>query len=424
MKVGSAARHLPAQGNSRHVLTRSCLIVIVACSLLLSPLACGADADNTAAARALSTAPSHPLSRRDCAVPIRQIPALRGTFMVGSLAEWQTARDVIVHTPGDEIFPGVIHPDAALFEKPFSLENAQREHDDFVCLLKENGARVFRLTDILLAGTIDEEGNPVQGQALADLQAFAGQFLRYDTSSLPPEMHHHQEGYKQSVLQALHPRELVRIILMQPTVKLVSTAGHNTGYAATYLFNPVMNLYFMRDQVITTARGMVIGKFNAQQRDLETQIAGFAYEKLGIQPILRIQGEGRLEGGDFIPAGDTAFQGQGLRTNGEAVRQMLAALTYGTRRVLIVKDPWQNQIQMHLDTYFNIIGDKLAVMVDDRMDIRDTGGNLIQPANPGKKPTVDVYELIGPTYQLAVKDGDFQEYLEKTLGYRIIPLCR
>ena len=357
----------------------------------------------------------------DCAVPLNQIAALSGTFKVGSFAEWKTAKDVIVHTPGDEIFPGIIHPAAALFEQPFSLEGAQREHANFICLLKKNGARVFRLVDILQAGTIDDKGGVVQGQALSDLQAFAGQFLKYDTSGLPPDMRSNQEEYRKSVLKALHPRELVRILFMQPTVKLVSTAGHNTGYAASYIFSPVMNHYFMRDQVITTAAGMVIGKFNATQRDIETQIAAFAYRKLGIKPVFQITGEGRLEGGDFIPAGDNAFLGQGLRTNPEAVRQMLEARAFGAKRVLIVKDPWKNQVQMHLDTYFNIIGDKLAAMVEDRMDIKDANGKVVKPANPAKKPTVDVYELNGASYQLVVENAPYQDYLEKNLGYNFIP---
>lgn len=74
-------------------------------------------------------------------------------------------------------------------------------------------------------------------------------------------------------------------------------------------------MYFMRDQVITTPKGIVVGKMNSYQRRVETDIVRFALQKLNIKPILEIQGDGRLEGGDYIPAGEYVLIGQGLRTN-------------------------------------------------------------------------------------------------------------
>jgi arginine deiminase len=360
---------------------------------------------------------------RGCAVPASEIGALAGSIEVGSRAEWLTAKDVVVHAPGEEVFLGVVHPDAALFEQPFSLQGARQEHERFVCLLKKNGARVLRLVDILMSGAVDAGDHTIEGPPLRALQAFAGRFLSYDAAALPLEQRARQEEYKQSVLAALHPRELVQIILQQPTVVLASTAGHNTGVSASYVVNPVMNQYFMRDQVIVTARGMVVGKFNAVQREVETSIVRFAYQKLGIVPLFEVSGDARLEGGDFLPAGDVALIGQGLRTNAAAVAQLLDARVFGTRWVLVVKDPWKNQAQMHLDTYFNILGDRLAAMVEDRLDGKDSAGNIVRPASSNMKPRVDVYELDGGGYRQIVHDGDFQGYLEQTLGYTLIPVA-
>jgi arginine deiminase len=44
------------------------------------------------------------------------------------VAEWQQAWVALVHTPADELFYGVLHPDAALFERAFSLTGARDEH--------------------------------------------------------------------------------------------------------------------------------------------------------------------------------------------------------------------------------------------------------------------------------------------------------
>jgi arginine deiminase len=186
--------------------------------------------------------------------------------------------------------------------------------------------------------------------------------------------------------------------------------------------NPLMNLYFMRDQVVTTAKGLVIGHFNAVQREMETKIARFAYAKLGITPVFEVFGNARLEGGDFIPAGNVAFIGQGLRTNAEAVKQLLDAQVFGTKWVVVVKDPWKNQDQMHLDTYFNIIDKNLAVLVEERMNIRDEKRRLQKSADPARKSSIDVYESTPDGYRKKIADADFQTFLENTLGIHLIPV--
>lgn len=342
--------------------------------------------------------------------------------VVGSRAEWLAAKTVVVHTPGDEIFFGLAHPAAALFERPFSLDGARKEHSDFICLMASNGVKVLRLVDILLAGTVDAAGVTRPGQELDRLRTLAIESLRYDTRALPKKMAAGQTAYKKDVIGKLHPRELVSIIMQQPSIALRSTKGHNTGLYASYRTNPVMNLYFMRDQVITTAKGLVVGHFNAPQRELETKIVRFAYEKIGITPVYEVTGKARLEGGDFIPAGDTALIGQGLRTNAEAVRQLLKVDAFGTKRVAVVRDSWKNQDQMHLDTYFNIIDKNLAVIVEERIDQRDSSGKIVKASDPAKKSVVDLYEMKGGAYVKTAGDIPFQKFLEDDLKMKLIPV--
>lgn len=98
----------------------------------------------------------------------------------------------------------------------------------------------------------------------------------------------------------------------------------------------------MRDQIITAPTGIILGKMNSHQRYVETEILKFALNKLGIKPVLEIQGEGRIEGGDYLPAGGYVLIGQGLRTNIAAITQMMKAKVFGTAKVVAVKDKWQN----------------------------------------------------------------------------------
>jgi arginine deiminase len=254
------------------------------------------------------------------------------------------------------------------------------------------------------------------------LRGLAAGSITVDASALPADQQAEQGASLAKTLEALHPRELVSIILNCPTVRLRPSLVPNTRYAASYELNPVMNLYFCRDQQITTAKGVVIGRMNSEQRALETQIMRFVLRKLGIEPIYEVTGQGRLEGGDFLPAGDTAFIGQGLRTNAEGVRQLLEHRVFGVPRVVVVRDPWQTQDQMHLDTYFNILGPTRAVLVADRMDVRDAAGKVVKPARPDRRCAVDIYELREGAYQPAGRDQDFQAFLEQEMGFRLTPV--
>ena len=341
---------------------------------------------------------------------------------VGCRAEWDLPTDVLVHTPGDELFMGVIHPEAALFERAFDVEGAAAEHRAYISLLRRNGARVYTVVETLLAGTVDERGRALPGADLDALRGFAKGFITIDASALPADQQAEQAAYLDETLAALHPRELVQIILNCPTVHLRPSLVPNTRYAASYELNPVMNLYFCRDQQITTARGVVVGRMNSEQRAVETLIMGFVLRKLGIEPIYEVTGEGRLEGGDFLPAGDTAFIGQGLRTNAEGVRQLLEHQVFGVPRVVVVKEPWHNQDQMHLDTYFNILSPSSAVLVAERMDIRDAAGDVTQPARPDRRCKIDVYELRSGRYEPTMEDGDLQTFLEQEMAFRLIPV--
>jgi arginine deiminase len=341
---------------------------------------------------------------------------------VGCRAEWDRPTDVLLHTPGDELFLGVLHPEAALFECPFSIDGAAAEHRRYLDLLRAQGAHVYTVVETLLAGTLDAQGRPLPGPALDQLRNFAKGFVKLDTSKLKPEEQAEQVVYLDKTLAALHPRELVRIILQCPTVRLRYSLVPNMRYTASYELSPVMNLYFCRDQQITTAKGVVMSRMNSEQRAVETEILRFVLGKLGIQPIYAVTGEGRLEGGDFLPAGDIALLGQGLRTNAEGVRQLLEHAVFGTPRVAIVKDPWQKQVQMHLDTYFNILGPRRAVLVEERMDIRGPDGRIIKPAVPEMRCKVDLYELQEGQYVPIRRDIDFQSFLEKEMGFTLTPV--
>ena len=65
------------------------------------------------------------------------------------------------------------------------------------------------------------------------------------------------EQYKRQVLEEMSPEQLIDVILCRPTVEM-RPSFRDTGYTATYRFEPLTNMQFTRDQQITTRRGLVM----------------------------------------------------------------------------------------------------------------------------------------------------------------------
>lgn len=316
-------------------------------------------------------------------------------------AEWTKAGDILMHTPGQELFDGVIHPKAGLFEDYFDVDKAADEHKGYMAMLKRNGIRVHTVADILSEVGIDT------------LRTLAGAVLIYDVSAIPGESKKATEDYRQEVLSEMSRRDLIRCILLQPTVKLSKT-DNNTGYEAQYIQNPLMNLYFTRDQSVTTPRGHIICNMNSKQRSPETKIIETCYEHLGVKPVLKIEGDARLEGGDYIPAGTVSFIGCGMRTNDSAIRNMLEHDAFGHDTVVVVRDHKLWQMQMHLDTHFNIIDKDLCTMVSSRLNAA--------PGTP-EYNTCDIWarEPGTLTYTKLEEERPFVQYIRER-GFSIIPI--
>lgn len=310
---------------------------------------------------------------------------------------------ILVHDPTDELFLGALHPDAALFSDYIDIREANREHRNFRRLLSKCGFDVRTVRDVILQGTIDAHGKPVHGKALDQLKEFAAGFLEYDSSDCSVDSRQ-QEQYKRQVLTKAHPVDLLNIILSRPRIILHATDA-NTGFSADYMTRPMMNLIFTRDSMLSTRKGMVIGRFHSPQRTCEQLVAEFCLQKLGVEPVLKIpvQGDTFLEGGDYVSCGDVSFICYGMRTTRPAVDMLLEKDVFGTGTVVVVKDRLFSQAQMHLDTYFNMADADLAVMCERRYRAK--------PGDP-EFLTVDVYTRRNGKYELTLPDEPFVKYIE------------
>ncbi|RMF55405.1 hypothetical protein D6745_02365 [Candidatus Woesearchaeota archaeon] len=330
---------------------------------------------------------------------------------IGCNAEYDRARVVLVHTPNVELAIGTECAKGSLFEGPLNFREVKKEHDRFKSKLRNKGIKVIDITDVLLDGTRDQNGNPVDSPSLDALREFANQSLKYDyktdgNNKFSQDEIDRFEAAKRISIQMAEPEQLLDIILRRP-LKIIEKVDINTNYVTKNMESPLYNLMFMRDQMITTDKGIVLGSMNSEQRRLETEIVKFVLDKIGIKPVYVFsEQDGKLEGGDFIPAGDHAFLGQGLRTNSKGVQTLLAKRTMSFPTVYIVKDGHKEQDEMHLDTYFNIVSRKKAVILKTRLD--------------DPKTRIDVYTLQHDgTYERTSENLSFRQVLSKE-GYSFV----
>ena len=87
-------------------------------------------------------------------------------------AEYHKAGSILMYTPGTELFDGVIHPDAGLYETYFDIDKAADEHRNYISMLEKEGCNVYTVTGILLSMPHDS------------LVALAEPSLTYDVSNL------------------------------------------------------------------------------------------------------------------------------------------------------------------------------------------------------------------------------------------------
>ncbi len=319
-------------------------------------------------------------------------------------AEWMQAGTILMHTPGQELFYGVIHPSAGLFEGYFDVDKAAEEHKYYMQVLKENGAEVYTVYDILMKTPREE------------LQKLAEKVLVYKVDAQYAEA---QEAYRQETLGKMSAADLVRIILLQPTVNLRKT-GFNTGFEASYTTNPLMNLYFCRDQSISTPKGQIICRMNSSQRFPETNIIEACYKSLGTDIVYRIKGEDSyLEGGDYIPFGTIGLIGSGLRTTQGAIDELLANDVVGHDTLVVVRDAWKDQYQMHLDTYFNVIDKDLCTLCFNRYDAASEGdNNFLTISMYAREPGTTAYHQVE-----AYEGHSFIDFMQKR-GVKFIRVAK
>lgn len=155
-------------------------------------------------------------------------------------------------------------------------------------------------------------------------------------------------------------------------IKALASEGAEVVYAGSGEGLSMDSLY-VRDASIICDRGAILCRMGKQARMAEPENLGLVYERLGIPVIGAIQGEGRLEGGDFVWLGPRlAAVGEGYRTNPEGIAQLRELLGDSVDELITVPLPHYRGPSdvFHLMSVISPLDDDLALVYSPLMPVR------------------------------------------------------
>ena len=329
---------------------------------------------------------------------------LHNTCEVGKL------RRVMLHRPGRELenlMPE--HLERLLFDDIPYLKVAQEEHDAFAQCLRESGAEVVYLGD-LVAETIAGDG---------ELRlALIEQFL--DEAGVEG---HRMRSIVRDYFRDMEDRQLVDV--MMAGIRKSDIRGFETGKLADFLsyrsddypflIDPMPNLYFTRDPFATIGTGVSLHRMHTQTRHRETLFGKFIFEHHPIYskaPKWYDRGESSsLEGGDILVLSPEVLAvGISERTEEDSIDKFahtVLSISKTFKKILAFNIP-KSRSFMHLDTVFTMV---------------DTDKFTVHP-NILNQITVYVMELQDGKIHIQEEQGRLEDILKKHLHLDRVSLLK
>ena len=328
---------------------------------------------------------------------------LHNTSEIGRL------KKVMLHRPGKELenlMPEYL--ERLLFDDIPYLKVAQAEHDAFAQCLRDNGAEVVYLRE-LVEETLAE---PDVRRELTE------QFL--DEAGLE---NHRIREILQDYFAEMDNGALVDT--MMAGVRKSDIRGFETGKLADYLsfrsdeypflIDPMPNLYFTRDPFATIGTGVSLHRMHTVTRNRETLFGKFIFQYHPVYkdaPKWYDRGEtSSLEGGDIlILSPEVLAVGISQRTEGDSIDKFahtVLSISKTFKKILAFNIP-KSRSFMHLDTVFTMVDrDKFTVHPNILSEI-----------------TVYVMELVDGKVHIREEQGRLEDILKKHLELEQVTLIK
>ncbi|MFE5910542.1 arginine deiminase [Streptomyces wedmorensis] len=320
--------------------------------------------------------------------------------------------------------PGLAHrrltptnSDDLLFDDVMWVENAQRDHADFVNKLTQRGVVVVELHQLL-----------AETMAIPEAKAWL-----LDRKIVPNEVGLGLVDDTRAFLDSLDPRELAEFLIGGlSTADLpdefrsgyVSLAREGIG-AREYLMPPLPNTLYTRDTTCWLYGGVTLNPLYWPARHSETLLMKAVYT---FHPDFKEStvwwgdpeqdwGQATFEGGDIMPVGNgVVLMGMSERTSRQAITQVAAALfRNGAAEHVVVAGMPKLRAAMHLDTVFTFADRDIVTLYPTIMDAVHTFSLRpsdkapgVEITDEGTTPFVDVVaKSLGlPKLQVIETGGD------------------
>ena len=322
-------------------------------------------------------------------------------------------KKVLLHRTGNELLN--LTPDTLsrlLFDDIPFLPEAQKEHDEFAHILKENGIEVVYLEDLM--AEVLELGDDIENK-------FIRQFI-FEAGIRTPKYKELVFDYlksfvnkKELVLKTMEGIKIEEIPRKKREVEksLVDLVSDESEFLA----DPMPNLYFTRDPFASAGNGVILNKMYSVTRNRETIYAEYIFNyhpeyKGKINKYYDRYLPYHIEGGDVLNLSNHVLAvGISQRTESGAIDELAKNMFRNPDceidTILAFNIP-ESRAFMHLDTVFTQIDyDKFTF-------------------HPGIMDTLEVFEITegdipDSDEDLNVKkvEGSLEEILERYLGRKV-----
>ena len=275
-------------------------------------------------------------------------------------SEIKPLKKVLLHRPGNELLN--LTPDTLqelLFDDIPYLPVAQREHDEFARVLKENGVEVVYLENLMAE---------VIGLSVEIREEFLNQFI-YEAGIRTPKyrdlVFQYLNSYKNPLELVLKTMEGIQVSEINQKLKkndksLVDLVTEETQFLAA----PMPNLYFTRDNFASIGNGISLNHMYSVTRNRETIYAEYIFKyhpdfKDQVDKYYNRDIPYSVEGGDILNLNEHILAvGISQRTKAEAIDELAKNLFKDKHcqidTVLAFNIP-NSRAFMHLDTVFTQI---------------------------------------------------------------------
>ncbi|MER7609847.1 arginine deiminase [Nocardioides sp. NPDC127503] len=288
--------------------------------------------------------------------------------------------------------PGLAHRrltpsnnDELLFDDVMWVENAQRDHADFVNKLTQRGVEVVELHDLL-----------AQTLAVAGAKDWI-----LDRKIVPNQVGLGLVDDTRTYLESVSERQLAEFLIGGLATNdlpgdfrsdYVNLARESTG-AREYLMPPLPNTLYTRDTTCWLYGGLTMNPLYWPARKDETLLYKAIYQHHPDYVGSTVWwgdpeqewGQASFEGGDVMPVGNgVVLVGMSERTSRQAITQVAKALfEQGAAEKVIVAGMPKLRAAMHLDTVFTFVDRDIVTLYPTIMDAVHTFTLVPSDQSPG-----------------------------------------